>query len=301
MKILFFLIFTALTFGQPDLLLLMGDDAADVAQEAYDTYYDRVTAAGGIIIDPDHTLALIQDAVDNGYWDDTYLLLDSRGGFKYAIEPAILTWYDIKNNNDFGRANVGTEPNFFAADSSFIFDDDRLKNTTKANWIFLHSSASSVFINASIGFTADTDSLWALLSTNGYGTTQSGITFGSDSRTTSDGKVACYAGSGTAIVMQNISADAFFPMQTWGVLTAITDPTNATGALRQYLYFNNAGATNDNSRTGAVSTSESINDFMIGASSGGSSNILHGYIKTILIMKALASTAQRTSIYNAIK
>lgn len=271
------------------------------AEDIYNTYAARVTADGGVIINEAYTLSLIQDAIDNGYWDDTYLMLDSKAGVRFVSDTTVFYWYDIKGNNDFKRSMVGTEPNFYAADSSFIFDDDRLYNTTKANWIFLHSSASSVFINASIGFTADTDSLWGLLATGGFGTTQVGYEIMSDSRTTSDGKIYCWAANGSSVVIQHVTADLYFPVQTYGVLSVITDPTNATGNQRQFLYYDNGSENNGNSQTGAVSTSNPIDNIHIGAAGNGTAQVLHGHIKTIIVMKALATSDQQTAIYNKIK
>lgn len=109
MKILsLILLLSALTFGQSNMLLLMGDDYNYLPETK--AYIARVKADGGVIIDAESINTAITNAKDSSYYDNIKLWVSADFGIKKDANNKILRLYNIIGNKDFVQTDTSKSP-----------------------------------------------------------------------------------------------------------------------------------------------------------------------------------------------
>lgn len=177
--------------------------------------------------------------------------------------------------------------------------DDYLAASTAANWKFLHdSTGSSLFIVLKAGTSADPNAAYAALGTHGGTTTDVGINVLYDDRSSLSRNDRILSlvnnGSGSFFVL-NVSSDDAFDANTYGVVSVVSDPANATLADRSSIYVNGGTAITNNSSSGSASTSNPSYALHVGSQGNGNSK-LSGGIAELVICDAVLSSTDREKV-----
>lgn len=138
---------------------------------------------------------------------------------------------------------------------------------------FLHQSPSTLYMVFKPGSVADPNALYALLDNvtiGGSSGSRYGIRIQWDDRAsvpTNDSMTLLNRlGGGTANI--NTTSVDFFPAQTYGVLSIVSDPSNATAASRSSIRRNGGSPAQNNTGTNSVGNTAPTYDLALGATGG---------------------------------
>lgn len=177
--------------------------------------------------------------------------------------------------------------------------------SSEATFQFLHQSVNTVYIVVKPGLVADPNALMVLIDNlllAGSVGNRFGVSFRWDDRAASSRNEAVswtsrLGGSGAP---NNVTANAFLAAQTFGVLSFVTDPTNATAASRSAIRKNGGAATQNNTDATAVGNTAPSYVLTVGGAGGDGGFPFAGDKATTLIYNQQHGTTDRQYIENGL-
>lgn len=225
-----------------------------------------------------------------------------------ADNTAVASWAD-QSGNAYNAEQSGTaarptyRTNQLNGLPAVVFDgtDDVLTiPSSTATFKFLHSDVSTVFMVMRAGSVADPNALYLVFGNGGANAANIGYEIWWDDRASISSNNAIsnriyrgVSGSNTAgQITQNI-----FVANTFGIMTVVGDPANAT-ALERFALIVNGGNTNkSNTLTNALSNSNAFSDLTIGNVSPSGSLYLNGAISEIIVYNRALNTSELAQVH----
>ncbi|NBW20696.1 MAG: hypothetical protein EBR82_73305, partial [Caulobacteraceae bacterium] len=175
--------------------------------------------------------------------------------------------------------------------------------SSTAAFKFLHDGDSTVFLVLKAGTTANSGhARYAILSNSSGASADTGIEINhrdSDPSTENDFcEVFVARGSNGEWPIYSANNN-YFANNTFGVLSVVLDPANATSGNRIAIRKNGSSLSTANSPSGANQTPSSgnaSNDLRIGARGSNASGFLNGDIAEIIVYDSAISDANRAAI-----
>ena len=174
-----------------------------------------------------------------------------------------------------------------------------------ATFQFLHQSVNTIYIVFKPGLVADPNVFMALidnLTLAGSVGSRYGIRLAWDDRASVpvNEAVRQVARCGGSDGINSTTANAFLSAQTFGVLSFVSDPSNATAASRSAIRKNGGTATQNNAATGAVGSTAPTYALTVGAAAGDAGFPFAGDMARILIYNQQHGTTDRTYVENGL-
>jgi len=167
---------------------------------------------------------------------------------------------------------------------------DSLGSTAAAStWAYLHSATSTVFIAAK----NDLSTYGALMGTNNDTGVNRGFVIAQNS--SANGDVGVYTTSGTAVVVNNVTASGLIGTATYFYTSIVGDPGNGTAANRSIIKVKAGTDQKNNAATAAANSSTSTFNLQIGNAGNGASPYT-GAICEIIIYNSILSAGDITSV-----
>jgi len=240
----------------------------------------------------------------------TALWLDAADGSTITTSGSEVTQINDKSGNarNFTSASA-TRPSTGLATQGgknvLSFNADFLtSDSANGTWTFLHdATGSSVFAAVRFGITLNPNAVYGLVGNNDADTRVSGYSVFYDNRTSASAvnRITSTITSSVSgqFVSNNVSSNDAVSSNVFGLVSCISDPSNATAANRSALRVNAGGEIKNNAATNAVSSSAPNNALEIGGngrSLSAAGATLTGELAEIIILSGLASTDTRQRI-----
>jgi hypothetical protein len=182
---------------------------------------------------------------------------------------------------------------------TFDGTNDVLNAATASDWTFLHNSTGSTVIAVvKVGTTSNPNAAYLFLGNNGTSSGSIGyaLYFDDTAADSANDRLASNITNGTPAFpsVSNIN-DNVFTFNTPHVVSAVSDPSNATAANRQFAYIDSGSALNSNTFTQAVSTSAPTYTLQLG-SAGNTILLFKGYVAEVCIFNRILSNADRLRV-----
>jgi hypothetical protein len=179
------------------------------------------------------------------------------------------------------------------------FADDFLIAANQNEWKFLHDGTVHEFFSViRVGNTADPDTFLNIIGNEGGSGTKTGFNLTYDDRSSisvNDLIRHRVTKGSTPRPLQNDSANDYFTPNQFVIISAFTDPSNATAANRGEVRINGASLLNNNTNTAAVSTGNPTHALEI-CGDGAARNSANSVAEMIVISGANATSTNRTAI-----
>lgn len=162
--------------------------------------------------------------------------------------------------------------------------------SSTASFKFLHSQDSTVFVVFKFNALGAAPVIFDTCDGNG-------ANIGSLLLATSSGTIGMRAArTGGTYCFNNASSTSYIAASSWYVTCFKNNPSNATVGLRSYGYKNAGSAFNNNTESGALSTSNATYDMMLGRAASTSSNFASIDIAEIIMYDSALSDANRAEV-----
>ena len=215
--------------------------------------------------------------------------------FTQSISGSRFTWTSgVQNGLGVARADGG---------------DFLTSANSSSTWIFLHSTASTIFLVIKNGTSANPTAIYSWFGTNAGSSANIGVFFAYDDRNlasptglTDSFNFSCTFGSIGQLVYSptNSGGTAMLPEfsnvitpNAFGLFGIFSDPANATASDRIKLAVNGASKVGTNNRTNSPSVSSPTNTLQIAASGGSSLQLVGDYCEFIIFSSLLSSINQQ--------
>ncbi len=213
-----------------------------------------------------------------------------------ADGDAITTWADSSGNSRNGAGTNATykvniangKPVARLAAGYFTIA------TSTALFNALHYAGGTILAVASFGTAADPNALYGIVGNNGGTAVNVGATLYWDDRASqsmNNGLRNTVFAGGNVTVASTASANVL-AAQTFGVVSCITDPQNATASLRSTIRVNGGTALRASTATGAATTNNATYNFQIGAA-GNNTAAAYADIAEIIVYGTKLADADR--------
>ncbi len=219
-----------------------------------------------------------------------------------SASGAVSQWADKSGNGKhLSQSTAGAKPTTGAetldGKNVIAFDgSDYLVAATAADWTFLHSAQSSVFVTFRAGAVTDPEAIYALVGTSGTVNVPGGAYLAHDTRSSvprDNALVHVAGGSGPRSVN---AGPLMLSGNVWGVASVLSDQSLATAADRSELRIAAGSAVKNNASTDALNTGSPRHALAVGAlmnSSNAWSLFLVGAIAEIIIYNRVVSAVER--------
>ena len=235
----------------------------------------------------------------------TALWLDAAdAGTIFASGSEVTQINDKSGNGRNFTSTSGTRPSTGIATLNskniLSFDADFLTSASAAStWKFLHdSTGSSVFAIVKFGASSNPDAAYSLMGTNGFSSLNTGLTISYDDRVSQsrNNSILIFATLSQVglFVLNNLAQDSVTPNNVQ-IISALTDPGNATAANRSIIRVN-AGSELKNSIANSTSSTDNPTFTLQIGSTGASTAPLTGELAEIICISGIASTTNRQRI-----
>lgn len=235
-----------------------------------------------------------------------YAWWDAADHGSISVSTGVSEWRDKSGNGKtLSQSTSGARPaltlNALNGLPVVTFDgtDDVLNAATASDWTFLHDSTGSTVISLiKAGTTSNPNAIYSFLGNNGGSSVNIGYGQWFDDRSSLsvNDRLSVLIANGTASFpsASNLN-DNVFTFNTPHIVSAISDPSNATAANRQFAYIDSGSALNSNTFTQAVSTSAPTYTLQLG-SLGTSTLVFNGYIAEICVFNRRLPNADRLRV-----
>jgi hypothetical protein len=245
-----------------------------------DTLYDAVT--GGNKVNNNGTVARWEDKSGKGF------------DFTQSNSANMAVWKESFQNNKSLLNFNGS--NFY-------------ENTNKAGYRFLHTENTTIFIMSKRGDGTEMNKFFCFFGNNGTSSTQTGVVFAHDNRTTvtppsSNSFYSFIPFSQSFFAYTSIVGTTFltdfrfaFQQNVYDVLSIKSDPLNATLTDRLKYSVNGANLKGNNTASEAIRNIDSTQNLQIGAiGTGVNFGTFLGDYCELIIYKGLLSDADRQKV-----
>jgi len=236
-----------------------------------------------------------------------YVYLNASLETEYSDEASADTLHDFSGNNRHFYADLGEEPTYDSVSAisglpAFRFDSTQwAQNATLADWIFLHSDSSTVFIVTKTGDSANPNFRQNYYGTSAGSSSNIGVCLSYDDRSGSgfSNQLISQCGPGTGLpVYSNTSlADAINP-NVYRNIIHLSDPANGTAADRTVISVSGGADIKNNLNSEAPSGSNPTYAFQIGAG-GNDSRPAKGEIAVFVIWDRILTASEITQLQTA--
>lgn len=225
-----------------------------------------------------------------------------------ADSTAVATWSDQSGNGyDATQGSSAARPTFIASGLNGLpvvrFDgtDDRLSiPSSTATFKFLHSDVSTVFMVMKAGIVADPNAIYIVFSNGNSNSNVNSYEIWWDdrapaSRNNSIRHIVARSTPTTATVVSN-DANNYFTANTYGILSIVSDPANATAANRSSLSLNGGVSVKNNFTTNALATGDAHGNLTIGDIPSGGVRF-NGDIAEIIVYNRALNTSELAQVH----
>lgn len=258
------------------------------------------SGAPGLVADWDFTNPLML------YTDSGTTLVSSNADVVGQINDGSGNGYHLRQTDGTAKGTYRTSQlNGFPVVRFDGVNDNYGCIASAATFQFLHQSVNTIYIVFKPGLVADPNVFMALIDNMtlaGSVGSRYGTRLAWDDRASVPvNEVARHAtGNGGSNSINNTTANAFLAAQTFGVLSFVADPSNATAANRSSIRKNGGTATASNASTSAVGNTAPTYAMTVGAAAGDAGTPFAGDMARILIYNQQHGTTDRQYIENGL-
>jgi hypothetical protein len=221
---------------------------------------------------------------------------------------AVRLWSDQSGNGyDATQGGSAARPTYIASGLNGLpvvrFDgtDDRLSiPSSTATFKFLHSDVSTVFMVMKAGIVADPNAVYIILSNGTSSNNVNSYEIWWDDRASASRNnsirhiVARSVPTVAAVVASTINN--YFSANTYGILSVVSDPANATAAERSAIRLNGGFEQKINTQTATPDTGDAFGNLTIGCPPLGAGGF-NGDIAEIIVYNRALNTSELAQVH----
>jgi hypothetical protein len=217
---------------------------------------------------------------------------------------SVSQWNNKGSLGNFTQGSAGSQPTTGVTTLNGLnvldFANDFLIAANSAEWKFLHDgTVFELFGVVRVGNTANPDAFLNIIGNNGGSGTKIGFSLFYDDRSSisANDVIRHRVHNGGTRPLENDSANDYFTPNQFAIISAFTDPSNATAADRGEFRTNGDSLVKNNTSTGTPSTSNPTHALEI-CGDGAARNSANSVAEIIVISGANATSTNRTNIIN---
>jgi hypothetical protein len=213
-----------------------------------------------------------------------------------ASGSSVSQWNDKSGNaRHFIQSTAASQPTTGTATLNgrnvLVFASDFMRaDTTAATWTFLHNGTDHLIaVVFKAGTSSNPNAVYGILGTNNTSNLGVALTWDDRSSVPRNNNITMQVRNATANVVVNSSDDALAG-NTFGVVTMLTDPDNATAADRSKIYVGSGSVIANNTASASPSTNTQSSVAAIGATNQTPTLPMTGQIAEVVIVSGANAT-----------